>query len=54
VLVSGEFVISFTEREARLRAPGDYAMWGPGVRHTWRAEADSVVLTVRFRPNTAG
>ncbi|HEY2029226.1 MAG TPA: hypothetical protein VGH20_08465 [Myxococcales bacterium] len=50
VLVSGNFVISFPEREACLQTPGDYALWAPGVRHTWRADADSVVLTVRFRP----
>jgi hypothetical protein len=53
VLVSGDFVISFEKREARLRLPGDYALWAPGVRHSWRAEADSVVLTVRYCPGPA-
>jgi len=54
VLVSGDFVLSFrTEtgevREVRLSRPGDYAIWTPGVRHTWRVAADCVVLTVRWR-----
>jgi mannose-6-phosphate isomerase-like protein (cupin superfamily) len=31
-----------------LEKPGDYAMWGPGVSHTYRAEEDSVVITVRW------
>ena len=54
VLISGDFVLSFeTEsgavREVRLCRPGDYAIWTPGVRHTWRAVGDCVVLTVRWR-----
>jgi hypothetical protein len=31
-----------------LEKPGDYAMWGPGVSHTYRSEEDSVVITVRW------
>ncbi len=48
VLVSGDFVLLFPDRECRLRLPGDFALWGPGVPHGWRAAADSVVLTVRW------
>lgn len=31
-----------------LAQPGDYVVWGPGVAHTYRAEADSTVITVRW------
>jgi quercetin dioxygenase-like cupin family protein len=31
-----------------LEKPGDYVMWGPGVSHTYRAEEDSVVITVSW------
>jgi hypothetical protein len=55
VLISGDFVLSFetasgATREVRLSRPGDYAIWTPGVRHTWRVAANCVVLTVRWRP----
>ncbi len=59
ILVSGDFVIGFRdkgatseapEREVRLTRPGDYAAWDDAVDHTWRADADSVVVTVRWRP----
>lgn len=32
----------------RLDRHGDYAMWGPGVSHTWEAEEDSTIVTVRW------
>ena len=54
VLISGEFVLSFETdtgalRDIRLSRPGDYAIWTPGVRHTWRVPSACVVLTVRWR-----
>jgi hypothetical protein len=54
VLVSGDFVLSFADgaggvREVRLARPGDYAIWMPGTRHTWRVASSCVVLTVRWR-----
>jgi quercetin dioxygenase-like cupin family protein len=36
-----------------LTRPGDYVVWGPGVDHSWRAEQDAVVLTVRW-PSVPG
>jgi quercetin dioxygenase-like cupin family protein len=36
-----------------LERQGDYVVWGPGVDHSWRAEEESVVLTVRW-PSVAG
>jgi D-lyxose ketol-isomerase len=32
-----------------LADEGDYAMWGPGIGHSWQAEEDSVVVTIRWR-----
>ena len=48
VLVGGRFRISFPDREVVLSQQGDYALWTAGVPHTWSAEEDSVVLTVRW------
>jgi hypothetical protein len=31
-----------------LERPGDYLVWGQGVAHTYRAEEDSTVITVRW------
>lgn len=54
VLVRGRIRLFFAEREQLLSEPGDYALWGPGVAHRWRIEAeDTVVLTVRW-PSRAG
>ena len=48
VLVSGAFRIMFPAREVRLARPGDYVLFPPGVPHGWMADADSIVLTVRW------
>jgi hypothetical protein len=42
------FQIELSVGAALLAEPGDYAMWGPGIGHSWRAEEDSVVITVRW------
>jgi hypothetical protein len=31
-----------------LEEPGDFALWGPGLAHSWRVLQPSVVLTVRW------
>ncbi|SOD71201.1 hypothetical protein SAMN05892883_0766 [Jatrophihabitans sp. GAS493] len=31
-----------------LARQGDYATWGPGIDHSWQAEEDTVVVTVRW------
>ena len=36
------------EAEVVLEEPGDFALWGPGLTHSWRVLAPSVVLTVRW------
>lgn len=48
ILISGKFRIDFAERSVLLIQQGDYVLWTPGVEHSWEAEADSVILTVRF------
>jgi hypothetical protein len=48
VLVSGAFRVIFPEREVRLSRPGDYVLFPPGMLHGWTADADSIVLTIRW------
>ncbi|MGA3490099.1 signal peptidase I [Micromonosporaceae bacterium DT55] len=48
VLISGGFRVELPDRTVVLRAPGDYVVWGRGVDHSWYAEQESVVLTVRW------
>lgn len=48
VLISGRFRMEFPDGDVLLEKQGDYVVWGPGVDHSWRAEADSIVLTVRW------
>jgi hypothetical protein len=48
LLVSGRFQIELSVGTALLAEAGDYAMWGPGIGHSWRAEEDSVVVTIRW------
>ncbi len=52
VLVSGAFRLRFRAgaevETVDLLAPGQYALWPPGLPHDWEAVADSVVLTVRW------
>jgi quercetin dioxygenase-like cupin family protein len=48
LLVEGNFVVSLTEGRAELTQQGDYAVWGPGIDHSWEARENSVVITVRW------
>jgi hypothetical protein len=48
ILVSGRFRIDLSVGTALLTETGDYAAWGPGIGHSWRAEEDSVVITIRW------
>ena len=48
ILVSGRFRIDLTVGDVTLKRQGDYVTWGPGIDHTWQAEDDSVVITVRW------
>ncbi|MFJ2211496.1 signal peptidase I [Streptomyces sp. NPDC101062] len=48
VLISGRFRMEFPDHSVLLEEQGDYVVWGPGVDHSWTAEDDSVVMTVRW------
>jgi hypothetical protein len=48
VLIEGYFRINLSVDSFVLREQGDYAMWGPGIGHSWQAEEDSIVLTIRW------
>jgi glyoxylate utilization-related uncharacterized protein len=48
LLVQGNFRINLTGESIALGRQGDYAMWRPGINHSWEALTDSVVLTVRW------
>lgn len=53
VLISGRFRVDFPGRSVVLERQGDYVVWGRGVDHSWVAEEESVVLTVRW-PSVPG
>jgi hypothetical protein len=48
VLISGRFRVELPGRSVLLANQGDYVVWTPGVDHSWYAEEESVVLTVRW------
>lgn len=48
LLIAGRFRVELTEGPIILARQGDYLMWGPGIDHTWYAEENSTVLTVRW------
>ncbi|MGH3938802.1 MAG: signal peptidase I [Pseudonocardiaceae bacterium] len=48
LLVKGHFRIDLKEGSAILARCGDYVVWGPGIDHSWQAEEDSIVITVRW------
>ncbi|HEY9620543.1 MAG TPA: signal peptidase I [Crinalium sp.] len=52
ILIKGRFRLQFPDREHVLANEGDYVLWDAGVAHTWVAENDSTVLTVRY-PSTS-
>lgn len=52
LLVSGRFRLDLTSGCTTLEKLGDYVVWGPGIDHSWQAEDDSVVITVRWRSTT--
>lgn len=54
ILISGRFRLAFPGQDpdsVTLDKQGDFAYFGPGVPHTWQAETQSVILTVRWRPS---
>lgn len=53
VLISGRFRVELPDRSVLLKEQGDYVVWARGVDHSWFAEQESVVLTVRW-PSVPG
>jgi len=53
VLISGRFRVEVPGQSILLDRQGDYVVWGHGVDHSWKAEEESVVLTVRW-PSVPG
>jgi mannose-6-phosphate isomerase-like protein (cupin superfamily) len=47
-LVRGRFHVELSTESHVLVRPGDYSIWGAGVSHSWWAEEDSIVLTIRW------
>ncbi|GII23187.1 signal peptidase I [Planosporangium mesophilum] len=48
LLISGRFRLDLSVGSVVLERQGDYVVWGPGIDHSWQAEEDSVVVTVRW------
>jgi hypothetical protein len=48
LLVHGRDRIVFPDEDVVLQRAGDYAIWGPGTPHKWRAEEDCLVITIRW------
>jgi hypothetical protein len=52
MLISGRFRLDLPTGSTVLSRQGDYVTWGPGTDHSWQAEEDSVVISIRW-PSTA-
>jgi mannose-6-phosphate isomerase-like protein (cupin superfamily) len=48
ILVRGQFVLLFPDREVALEKEGDFVLFGPGVPHSFHSVQESLVLTVRW------
>lgn len=48
LLIQGRFRLDLSAGTVTLERQGDYVVWGPGIDHSWHAEDDSVVITVRW------
>ena len=48
LMVSGRFRLDLMVGSVTLKRQGDYVAWGPGIDHSWQAEEDSVVITIRW------
>jgi hypothetical protein len=53
LLVRGNFRINLAGESIALGKQGDYAMWKPGVNHSWEALTESIVLTLRWPSSPA-
>ena len=51
LLVAGQFRLDLTVGSITLKRQGDYVVARPGIDHSWHAEQDSTVITIRW-PST--
>jgi hypothetical protein len=51
ILIEGKCRIMLSIGAFVLAQPGDYAMWGPGIGHTWEILEDSTIVTMRCVPH---
>ena len=49
ILISGRFIMKFHDTEKILEHPGDYVVWAAGIEHMWTSEADSTIITIRWK-----
>jgi quercetin dioxygenase-like cupin family protein len=54
LLVKGRFRLDLSVGSFVLQNEGDYAVWGPGIDHSWQAEEDTVIITIRWPSVSAG
>jgi quercetin dioxygenase-like cupin family protein len=48
LLISGRFRLDLATGSTVLCRQGDYVTWGPGTDHSWQAEEDSLVVSIRW------
>jgi len=48
LLIRGRFVVELPSEEIVLEREGDYVIWPPQLNHSWRAEKETLVVTVRW------
>jgi quercetin dioxygenase-like cupin family protein len=48
LMIRGRFRLDLAVGSVVLEREGDYVVWGPGIDHSWQAEQDSVVVTIRW------
>jgi hypothetical protein len=48
ILIEGRWRLELSTGTVILSRQGDYVVWGPGIQHSWYAEKNSIVMTVRW------
>jgi len=53
ILIKGRFTLTFYNQKIILYKEGDYCFWEAGTYHSWFADEDSLILTIRW-PSLSG
>lgn len=48
LLIAGKFRIDLDDTSITLARQSDYAVWGPGIGHSWEALSDTTVVAIRW------